>query len=26
MFDVALGKEEEFRYLERALALSDWLD
>ncbi|MCH7998612.1 MAG: hypothetical protein IIA91_03905 [Chloroflexi bacterium] len=26
MFDVAPGKEEEFRYLERALALSDWLD
>ncbi len=25
MFDVAPGKEEEFRYLERALALSDWL-
>ena len=26
MFDVAPGKEEEFRYLERSLALSDWLD
>jgi hypothetical protein len=26
VFDVAPGKEEEFRYLERALALSDWLD
>ncbi len=26
MFDVTPGKEEEFRYLERALALSDWLD
>ncbi len=26
VFDVASGKEEEFRYLERALALSDWLD
>ncbi len=26
MVDVAPGKEEEFRYLERALALSDWLD
>ncbi len=26
MFDVTPGKEEEFRYLERALALSAWLD
>lgn len=26
MFDVAPGKEEEFRYLERSLALSDRLD
>ena len=26
MFDVAPGKEEEFHYLERSLALSDWLD
>ncbi len=26
VFDVEPGKEEEFRYLERALALSDWLD
>ncbi len=26
MFDVAPGKEEEFRYLECALALSDRLD
>ncbi len=26
MFDVAPGKEEEFRYLGRSLALSDWLD
>ncbi len=26
MFDVAPGKEEEFRYLECSLALSDWLD
>ncbi len=26
MCDVAPGKEEEFRYLGRSLALSDWLD
>ncbi len=26
VFDVAPGKEEEFRYLARSLALSDWLD
>ncbi len=26
VFDVAPGKEEQFRYLERVLALSDWLD
>ncbi len=26
VFDVVPGKEEEFRYLERSLALSDWLD
>jgi hypothetical protein len=26
VFDVASGKEEEFRYIERAQALSDWLD
>lgn len=26
MFDVAPGREEEFRYLQRALAVSDWLD
>ncbi len=26
MFDVAPGKEEEFRYLKRSLALSDRLD